>query len=298
MDARRQDRGPGRRATRLVAATLAFGLAWPAAAAPGPEELTPRIEGLFESANRASAAGDHVRAAEQLAEAFDLLPERREHGDSRALALLDSVRARRRAFAALNDPLQLCAARDLIARYLKEAAEAYGIAAATMDGPSAAGRERQEIDTALDQAEATCASDHPNVDAGPAPEPGPEPGPPPTAVPSPRRAPLRVAGVVSLGVGGGMLAMMAVGLAVGARAEVAGRELRQEQPMREIEALLDDAFYRRGVAANRVALAGGILGGLAVVVGASLLIADVRSPTRGVASVGFGPSSWALRLHF
>lgn len=276
-----------------------WGLARPATAAPSIDERTQRIEALFESANRASAAGDHVAAAEQLAEAFDLLPERNEHGDSRALALLDSVRARRRAFAALGDPQQLCAAKDLIARYLREAAEAYGIAAGTMDGPSAAGAERQEIDVALEQVGATCSSTEPSVDAGPPPE-GPTTGPevPPPVVPAKRRAPLRIAGVASLGIGGAMLVMMGVGLAVGTRADAAGRALRQAEPTREIDALLDDAFYRRGLAGNRVAIAGGILGGLAVVVGASLLIADVRSPTRGVASLRAGPSGWALALHF
>ena len=290
-----------RPANQALALLLALGLvAGPvpgARAAPPIDELTQKIESLFQAANQATAAGDHVGAATSLEEAFGLLPERPEHADSRALALLDSVRARRRAAVALGDPQQLCAARSLIGRYLKEAADAYGIAAATMDGPSAAGREREEIDGTLERLGATCPSDQPSEASPPAPTPlvGAAPAPP---SPPPRPSARRIAGVTSLGIAGGMLLVTGIGLAVGHRAELDGAAVRQQQPTREIEALLDDPFYRRGLAANRAALVGGILSGLAAALGASLLIAESRSPTRHRARLSAGPAGASIGLRF
>lgn len=266
-----------------------------AVAAPTADELRVQVEAALEAADRAGQAGDHVLAAEKYAEAVALLPERREHQDGRALALLDSVRARRRAFAALGDPLQLCAARELIARYLAEAAQAYGIAAATMDGPTAAARERQDVDAALDAAHATC----PQGQAQPPPreDPGPPVSPPPPA-PGPRRPATMIAGGVTLGVGAGLLVMMAAGLGLGSSAEAAGRDLRRQEPTRDIDGLLDADFYRRGQAGNGMAIAGGVIGGVAVIVGASLLIVGARKRGPRAVARRLGAAGPALRFRF
>lgn len=285
---------------RVLASAVALTVAAPpAVAAPPPagDPIRQKVEAVFEAANRASEAGDHVTAAERYAEAVDLLPERRENHDGRALALLDSVRARRRAFAGSGDAGQLCAARSLIARYLDEAAEAYGIGAAQMDGPRAAAREREGIDESLAAAGETCSQGQVEGPSDSRPTPRAGPAPAPTA-PKPRRSPLTVAGAVSLGVAGGFLVMMAAGLGVGQAAEAAGRDLRREDPTRDIDGLLDAGFYRRGQAGNAVAIAGGVLGGLAAVVGASLLVVGARPRARPAVDARLGPGGVSLRLRF
>lgn len=281
-----------------VLGLVVLGLAAPpAAAAPPVDGLRQRVEAVFEAANRASEAGDHVTAAERFAEAVALLPERREHHDGRAVALLDSVRARRRAFAAGGDVSQLCAARELIARYLEEAAEAYGIGAAQMDGPSAAARERQAVDESLAKSGETCSKGQQPETAEPAPAPRARPEPAPAA-PAPRRSPRMIAGAASLGVAGGALVVMAVGLGVGQSAEAAGRELRGAEPTRDIDGLVDAEFYRRGRAANATAIAGGVIGAVAAVVGAGLLVAGARSRGRPGGRARLDPGGLGLRLRF
>lgn len=264
-----------------------------AAAQPAPDDLRPKVEALLEAANQASEAGEHATAAERFAEAVALLPEDAEHRDGRAVALLDSVRARRRVFAEQGDMQQLCAARELIDRYADEAAAAYGIGAAEMDGPSAAARERREIDDALNAAGKTC-SDGQVVSMARAPEaPGLETRPQPAR---PRTSPLKVAGITTLGVAGALFVMMFAGLGVGQAAESAGRDLRRDEPTRDIDALLYADFYRRGQAGNTVAIVGGVLGALAAGAGATMLSLGARS--RGRVAVRVDPAGLAVRLRF
>jgi hypothetical protein len=272
--------------------TVALG-APPVAAAPADDEMRRQVEAALEAADRASEAGDHATAAAKYGEVVDLLPEGRDHHDGRALALLDSVRARRRAFTELGDFRQLCAARGLIARYLGETSAAYGLAAASMDGPTAAAREKQDIDAALEAAHATCPGDQ--VKTPPREDPGPEP---PPVAPEPRRSPTTIAGAVTLGVGAGLLVMMAAGLGVGSSAEAAGRDLRREQPTRDIDSLLDADFYRRGRTGNGLAIAGGIVGGALVIVGASLLIVGARKRGRRAVARRLGAAGPALEIRF
>lgn len=283
---------------RVLASAVALAVAAPpAAAAPPPvDPIQQKVEAVFEAANRASEAGDHVAAAERYAEAVALLPEGREHHDGRALALLDSVRARRRAFAASGEAGQLCTAREQIARYLSEAAEVYGIGAAQMDGPRAAAREREEIEGTLRATGETCTEGQ--VEA-PAPRPAPRVQPVPTpGAPKPRRSPWTIAGAATLGVAGGFLVMMVAGLGVGQAAEAAGRDLRVDDPTRDIDGLLDAGFYRRGRVGNGLAIAGGVLGGLAAAAGASLLVLGARTRARPAVDARLGPGGVSLRLRF
>lgn len=283
------------RARAALATLLTLALASPPVAAAPPDRYTrERVEAVLAEANRAAAAGDDTGAAERYAEAFALLPESPATADSRALALLDSVQARRQAFTRGGDAGHLCAARALIDRYLAEAAVAYGQLAATMDGPASAAQQRRDIEADLVTAGTTCPEDQ-------VPAPRPAPPPPPRVVPDtrPRPRPWAIAGGTVLGLGGLLLIGMGVALGVGASAEASGRELRREQPTRDIDALLASSFYRRGQAANELALAGGVLGGVALVVGAALLLAGARGRARRGAALRLRPApGLALQVRF
>lgn len=282
---------------RVLASAVALAIAAPPAAAmpPSSDPERQKVEAVFEAANRASEAGDHLTAAEKYAEAVALLPERKEHHEGRALALLDSVRARRRAFSASGDTGQLCVAREQITRYLDETNGAYGGAAAQMDGPRAAAREREEIEGTLTSTGETCSQGQVEGPTEPGPTTRPDPA---VGAPKSRMSPLAIAGAATLGAAGGFFVMMAVGLGVGQAAEADGRDLRRTDPTRDIDGLLDSEFYRRGRAANGVAIAGGVLGGLAAAAGASLLVLGLRPRARPAVDARLGPGGVALRLRF
>lgn len=273
-----------------LALTLA---ATPLAAADEPAPAAPpddraRLEAIYGAANEATRAGNFAEAADRYAEALALLPESLANHESRALALLDSVSARREAFARDRDPAQLCRARDLLRSYLLTARTTHGTAAAELDGPRQAGKIHGEVELQIaDMAPETCPGDQ----AKPAPAPKPEPVRPP---PPPRRDPRRIAGLTLLGVAGGSLALMGAGLGIGASAESHGAAARMAVPAQDIDALLADGFYQRGVAANRLAIAGAVIAGAALTTGAALLIASrVRPNTARLGLGGLG-----LRLRF
>jgi hypothetical protein len=259
--------GAARNCPRLTVA-LALLLAADPAAAQQSAPLEPaRLEAIYSAANQATAAGDDVTAAERYADVLDVLPESRENHESRALALLDSVAARRRAQAS-GTGSQLCRARDLVRDYLATARTIHGAAAAGLDGVRQAEHTRDALTAEIaDLLDPTCPGD-------PSPAPPIEHHEPPRLAPAPgpdrdRRV---IAGATLLGAGGLSLGLMALGLGLGARAEQAGREARAADPTRDIDDLLDDGFLQRGQAGNRLAIAGGVLTGVTVVIGAALLL--------------------------
>jgi hypothetical protein len=278
---------------RVLAGVLALGLAGPARAAePAAEpDVRARLEAIYEAANGDVQAGNFAAAAGRYAEAVALLPESQQTHESRALALLDSVGARRQAFARGGDPAQLCAARDLLRAYLVQARATYGPAAAELDGPRQAGRVHGEIEGDLAGMPAsTCPGDQPP----PAPAAA-APAPAPPRLPPPRRDPRQVAGVALLGVAGAGASLLAIGLGVGAGAEARGRGLHADDPARDVDDLLADGFVQRGEAANRLAVAGGVIAGAALISGAALLIVARLRPRRASA-LALGPGG--LRLRF
>lgn len=252
----------------VLALTLVAG---PAGARQAPTGSEPaRLEAIYSAALQATASGDHVAAADRYAEVLDLLPESRANHESRALALLDSVAASRQAHAAGAPDLALCPARDRVLAYLERARVAHGAGAAELDGVRQAERLRDEL--AAEIAGRGCPGDQPLAAPAPRPPlklaPAPEPGPD-------RRVP---AGWGLLGVGGLGLGMMALGLGLGARAEREGRERRANDPTRDIDGLLADGFVRRGRASNRLAIAGGVIAGVALLAGATLLALGKTRP--------------------
>lgn len=75
-----------------------------------------------------------------------------------------------------------------------------------------------------------------------------------------------------LGLGGLALGLMATGLGLGASTGTRLRDMRRADPGRDIDALLADGLIQRGQASNRLAIAGSVLAGVALVAGATLLI--------------------------
>lgn len=130
-----------------------------------------------------------------------------------------------------------------------------------------------------------------------APAPALVASPAPTPARSDRR--LLLAGGVGLGLGVVGLGVLGAGLLAGARADrdlAVAVELPGDEPGRESQ---KDAAAARGVQANRLALAGGVLAGVLVLAGVALTIAGVvRRPSPRRASLVPGLASGGLRWHF
>lgn len=267
-----------------------------AAANPGaPEDPRARLEAIYGAANQETQNGNFAAAADRYAEALALLPESHANHESRALALLDSVTARREAYARTRDPLQLCKARDLLRTYLLNTRTIYGTASVELDGPRQAGRLHGEIEVQLVElasrtsgpeakpdglSAATCPGDQaPPATAAPAAPPEPTTRKPPR----PTRDPRTIAGITLLGVAGGSLGLMGLGLGLGAAAEKKGQAAHMADPAPDVDALLADGFWQRGQAANRLAIAGAVIAGVALVGGAALLIAARVRPRSAAA---------------
>lgn len=266
--------GAARNCPRLalvLALTLVAGPAGARQSPTGPEPA--RLEAIYSAAIQATAAGDHVAAADRYADVLDLLPESRANHESRALALLDSVAASRQAHAAGAPDAPLCVARDRVRAYLELADAAHGAGAAELDGVRQAERLRDELAAEIaGLSDRTCPGDQPST--APAPPPPRKLAPAPTP-PADRRV---LAGWGLLGVGGLGLGLLGVGVGLGARAEREGREVRATDPTRDIDALLADGFVQRGRAGNRLAIAGGVIAGVAVLAGATLLVLGKARP--------------------
>ena len=295
---KRPSRGPTRPqpptapGLRALIAALVLTLAAPVQArthartqAPAADERA-RLEAIYGAANEATQAGDFASAADRYAEVLTLLPESRENHEVRALALLDSVAARRQAHARSGDPEQLCRARDLTRDYLHAADAAHGLLARELDGVRQAANLRDELDAQL--AQSTCPEDQPIAEpAAPPPlrlAPAPTPGPDPRVLP----------GVILLGLGGLSLALMATGLGLGARAETRLRDERAADPGRDIDVLLGENLIQRGRAGNRLAIVGGVLAAVTLVTGATLLALGKTRPRN--ARVALLPGGLGLRF--
>jgi hypothetical protein len=257
-----------------------------AAAQAADAATRARLEAIYVTANEATQAGDFAAAADRYAEVLEVLAESRETHESRALALLDSVAARRQA-AQSGDLAQLCRARDMTRRYLAAAFAAHALAAAELDGVRQAQQLREELDAEIAGLPAgTCPEDQVATA---------RPGPPLRLAPAPTppRDPRKVAGGVLLGLGGVGLALLATGLAVGARAESRLAAARDADPGRDIDAILAEGLVQRGHAANNLAIAASVLAGVALVTGATLLVV-ARTPRR--ARVAALPGGLGLRF--
>ena len=109
---------------------------------------------------------------------------------------------------------------------------------------------------------------------------------------------LLLAGGVGLGLGVVGLGVLGGGLLAGTRADrdlATAVELPGDDPGRESQ---KDAAAARGIQANRLAIAGGVVGGVLVLAGVALMIAGVRRPSPRRASAVPRLASGGLRWHF
>lgn len=272
-------------------------------------------EGISEAAQKAYDRGLSERdggrfaaAAREFAVAYSQIPE--DQRELRAAVLFDLVEAHRQAFArggqrrgAEHPAAHLCSADRALADFM-EAEQERKRGKKNADVVRAT-RLREEVRQEFMAAKATesdldCAAlELPRVaDESPT---GDAPRSADSAKKPPPSRPLLIAGGVTAGLGLVMLGVMAGGLARGQKAEAEGSALVLANPT----LLPDDpqlqAIDRRGHSGNAMAIAGGVIGSLALATGVALLVVGARSakkqtqvaawPVLSPQAVGLG-ASW------
>ena len=234
----------------------------------------------------------------------------------RATVLFELVDAQRSAFAAggrlrgrEHPAAHLCAAEAALTEFIDTAEKKRAPKAKRSPDARNAAELRAEVRSQLDaartdEASLDCATvEYPRDDV---PEPAPEAlADEPGAPPRPRRPihkPFVIAGAATAGVGMIFVGLMASGLVRGKRAEQDGDALVAMSPTLPEEDPLLQAIDRRGKGANRLAIAGGVIGTAALGAGIALLVIGLRGgpPSRVALTPTFGPRDLGvlLRLQF
>lgn len=302
------------------AASLAAALAvapLPCAAAPAsaaPASAAPAVDPKkeYEQGVAERAAGNFVAAAEHFDAAYRELPTGER--EIRAGVLFELVDARRNAFAEGEGAPQICETERLLVGYLDEVRAEFGAKGDKKPDTRKAKKLLAEVRKQIaalkkEQPDLECAREVIEPPAPPEPEPPPappEPDVPKDSPPDPRPRRLVIAGAATAGAGGLFLAMMAAGLAVGARAErdgaaatdaavLAGVPLSERDPA--LQAIVD-----RGRVGNGLAIAGGVLATAALAAGVAMIVIGkrTRSAPKAAFAPGLGPGQLggALTLRF
>jgi hypothetical protein len=254
----------------------------------------------YDRGTREKGAGRFAAAAAEFAAAYAGIPASLK--DLRAGVLFELVEARREAFAAggrtrgkEHPAAHLCAADTALTEFIDAAEkERKGKGKRSVDVVRATDERSQireqiagerKLTPELDCATVEFPSDD-VVEATPAPVAKPdEPAPvKPPREKRPINKPLVIAGGVLTGVGLAMVGLMAGGLVRGKRAEADGDALVDAMPTTPEEDPELQAIDDRGRSGNRMAIAGGVIGALALGTGIALLVVGLRGgPTRKVA---------------
>lgn len=215
------------------------------------------IAALHQSAGTAAAAGDRRRAAELWTRALADLTALGQLADPLGVAIVEA--AANSAIAAMKAPVSprddsrslLTGAQTLARSYLADCPRA----------PAASTPcELQRVQKIVAELEKFQR-----------PDPDPDPTPPPARRPAHRPFVISGAALAALGVGG--LAVMGAGLGLGKRAE---------RDLESAKATTAETMYKDiidgGNLANKLAWAGGVVGGVMLVTGTALLVVGLRHP--------------------
>lgn len=287
-----------------------------ASLAPRPARAEPAIsaaaEEHYDRGVREREAGRFAAAAAEFAVAYAEIPAARK--DLQAGVLFDLIDAHRSAFASggkirgkEHPAVHLCVSEEALTAFIDEAEKQRVRKTKKSPDVTRAIDLRSEVRKQLDAARKSspdldCATvEYPREEAGPEAKPGgPEASRP---APRPQRKidkPLVIAGGVSTGVGLIFLGVMAGGLVRGKQAEADGDALVAMKPTEPMDSDALQEIDHRGKVGNRMAIAGGVIGALALGAGVALLVVGLRGgPSRRVAlSPVISPQDLGMRLRW
>ncbi len=234
-------------------------------------------------------AGHFAAAAVEFTAAYEGIPASSQY---RAGVMFEMVDAHRAAFSAggrqrgkEHPAAHLCAADKVLEEFVAVTEAARGRKGKRSPDTNRAIELRNDLRKQITAAKQTapeldCATvEYPREDvaaAAPPVEPGDESTKKPPRTPRKIDKPLVIAGGVLTGFGLIMVGLMAGGLVRGKRAEADGDALVAAMPTLPAEDPALQAIDHDGKVGNRMAIAGGVLGGLALGTGVALLVVGLR----------------------
>ncbi len=263
----------------------------------------------FDRGMREKTDGNFAAAATEFTAAYDSLPVASK---SRASVLIDLVEARRSAFAAggrirgkEHPAAHLCAAEKTLTDFIDNEEAQRGRKAKRSADATSAIDQRNQVRNLLTAAKRTapeldCATvEYPREDvaaAAPPVEPGDSSVSKPPRTPRQIDKPLVIAGGVLTGFGLVMVGLMAGGMVRGKRAEADGDALVAAMPTLPAEDEALQEIASDGKTGNRMAIAGGVLAGLALGTGVALLVVGLKGGRTNKVAVAPTLSPRALGL--
>jgi hypothetical protein len=242
-----------------------------------------RARQLYEDGKGRFQTADYLGAIELWTEAFTMVPEEPHNARIKALLIYDIATARERAYEVDHDATHLRQAKILMENFAATIPALYG------DGPEAAEEEAKatarmnDLARKLEHAEREAKRNRGHGGAGRADLP--EDDAAQAEIARKRRA-MIASGATLLVLGGAGLGMMAGGLAMGSRAnDLSGLDPNDIEGRR--------AQFERGRTGDRLAIAGGVVGGVLAVTGIVLLAVAPKSSKKNTAVLPTGGSRWA-----
>jgi len=292
----------------VVAASLSSS---PSQAASAEPAISATAVEHYDRGVREREAGRFAAAVAEFELAYQEIPPTHS---LRASVLSDLVDAHRSAFAAggrirgrEHPAKHLCAAEAALTDYIDAAEKRRAPKAKRSTDVRNATELRAEIRNQIETTRETAAdldcatAEYPRDDVpGPAPEAQPDRA---DAPPKPRRPihkPLVIAGGVTTGVGMLFVGLMASGLVRGKKAEQEGDALVAKSPTLPEEDPQLRGIDRRGKSANSLAIAGGVIGTVALGAGIALLVVGLRGgpSTKVAVSPSFSPRGLGVQLRW
>ena len=279
-----------------IAITLVVALSAPCAAWAGPSETAPsdgatdrsdgddprlRAKSLYEQGKNRFDTADYDAAIELWTEAYGALPNTPDAAPIKAALIYNIATAQERAYAIDKDITHLRRAAILVQQYADAIPALYGEGEQAQAERDRVQERLEDLRTRIEEAEAA----QPEPEAEPDAEdesiehPFPEPVPSSDMQPDPRTRPLIISGAVLAGLGVAMSGVMAGGLVMGSQANDGVPE--------DLEQRRDQ--FDKGRTGNTLAIASGVVAGVLVVTGATLLgvgLSRRRSPVAVTPSVG------------
>jgi len=277
------------------------------AASPIPAE----VQEHYDRGARERDAGNFAVAASEFAAAYAGMPASQK--ELRVSVLFDLVDAQRQAFGAggrisgsEHPAAHLCAANTALTEFI-EAAEKARKGKGKKSGDVIRATElRSEVRTQIDAArndapELNCATvEYPTGAAEVADAPAekkPEPKPP--RKPRNIDKPLVITGAALTGFSFIMIGLMAGGLVRGNKADARGNALVDRSPTIPADDPDLLAIDKSGKVGNRMAIAGGVLGALALGTGVALLVIGLRGrPSKVAVAPTMSPRGGGLTLRW
>lgn len=278
---------------RFVAASIACSLvasphvvaAQPAASpVEEPPELVEVKKVYFEGRAMYDTA-DYQGAIKAWTRAVELLPDTPENREYLLSILFNIASAHEKLFELDGDVIHLKQAKVLLERFEASISEIYD-----EESQQAERAQVQERLAKLDERIAA-ATAVPPPETEPKTEPAPKPGPdqPPKGAPKPGRG-LLIGGGVTLGLGVGALAGMGAALGV-----ANGANDISDIPIDDVEARGEQ--FDKGRAADKGAIAAGVIGGVLIGAGIALVVVGVkRRNARTAVAPAIGPRTVGLSI--